>query len=97
MRELGSAHAKMSGMQHCDTSFVRVVSASLLGALMALGLNGAVLAAGTCLEGPNSKPARAAIGTTELIASIIANVGIRRKQDWKQMRERHWSRRRLQR
>jgi hypothetical protein len=55
MRDLGSAHAKMSGMQHCDTSLVRVVSASLLGALIALGLNGAVLAAGTCLEGPNLK------------------------------------------
>jgi hypothetical protein len=55
MRELGSARAKMSGMQHCDTSFVRVVSASLLGALIALGLNGAVLAAGTCIEGPNLK------------------------------------------
>ena len=55
MRALGSAHAKMSEMKHCNTSFVRVVSASLLGALIALGLNGAVPAAGTCIEGPNLK------------------------------------------
>ena len=32
---------------------VRVAVASLLGALTAFGLNGAVLAAGTCMEGPN--------------------------------------------
>src|SRR5712671_7142547 len=54
MRALGSAHAKMSTMQYYDTSFVRVVSASLLGTLTALGLNGAVLAAGTCIEGPKA-------------------------------------------
>jgi len=42
----------MNTMQY-DTSFVRVVSASLLGILIAFGLNGAVLAAGTCIEGPN--------------------------------------------
>jgi hypothetical protein len=53
MRALGGAHAKMSTMQYCDTSFVRVVSASLLGTLTAFGLNGAVLAAGTCIEGSN--------------------------------------------
>ena len=35
----------MNTMQY-DTSFVRVVSASLLGILIAFGLNGAVLAAG---------------------------------------------------
>jgi len=34
----------MNTMQY-DTSFVRVVSASLLGILIAFGLNGAVLAA----------------------------------------------------
>jgi hypothetical protein len=55
MRALGSTHAKMSTMQYYDTTFVRVVSASLLGTLTALGLNGAVLAAGTCGEGPNPK------------------------------------------
>ena len=43
---------QMNTMQY-DTSFVRVVSASLLGILIAFGLNGAVLAAGTCIEGPN--------------------------------------------
>jgi hypothetical protein len=42
----------MNTMQY-DTSFVRVVSASLLGILIAFGLSGAVLAAGTCIEGPN--------------------------------------------
>ncbi len=36
-----------------DTLFVRVALASLLGTLMAFGLNDAVLAAGTCIEGPN--------------------------------------------
>jgi len=55
LRALGSAHAKMSTMQYYDTSFVRVVSASLLGTLTALGLNSAVLAAGTCIEGLNLK------------------------------------------
>jgi hypothetical protein len=54
MRALGSAHAKMSTMQYYPTSFVRVVSASLLGTLTAMGLNGAVLAAGTCIERPNA-------------------------------------------
>jgi hypothetical protein len=42
----------MSTTQY-DTSFVRVVLVSLLGTLTAFGLNGAVLAAGTCIEGPN--------------------------------------------
>jgi hypothetical protein len=55
MHALGITHAKMSGMQHCNTPFIRVVSASLLGALIALCLNGAVPAAGTCIEGPNLK------------------------------------------
>jgi hypothetical protein len=55
MHALGITHAKMSGMQYCNTSFVRVVSASLLGALIALCLNGAVPAAGTCIEGPALK------------------------------------------
>jgi hypothetical protein len=54
MHSLGSAHAKMSTMQYYDTSFVRVVSASLLGTLTVLGLNGAVLAAGTCIVGPKA-------------------------------------------
>jgi hypothetical protein len=40
-------------MQYYDTLFVRVALASLLGALTAFGLNDAVLAAGTCIEGPN--------------------------------------------
>ena len=53
MRALGSDHAKMSTIQYYGTSFVRVVSTSLLGTLAALGLNGAVLASGTCIEGPN--------------------------------------------
>jgi hypothetical protein len=56
MRALGSAHAKTSMMQCYDTSFVRVVSASLLGTLTAFGLNGAVLAAGPCVEGPSLNP-----------------------------------------
>jgi hypothetical protein len=55
MRALCSAHAKMSTIQTYDSSFVRVVSASLFGTLTALVLNGAVLAAGTCIEGPNPK------------------------------------------
>ena len=42
----------MSAMRY-DTLFVRVALASLLGTLMAFGLNDAVLAAGTCIEGPN--------------------------------------------
>jgi hypothetical protein len=45
----------MSTMQYYDTSFARVILASLLGSLTALGLNGAVQAAGTCIEGPNLK------------------------------------------
>src|SRR5215813_9375843 len=53
MRTLGRIHAKMGTMQHHDTSFVRVALAGSLGALTAFGLNGAVLAAGTCVEGPN--------------------------------------------
>ena len=40
-------------MHRYDTSFLRVALASLLGTLTAFGLNGAVLAAGTCIEGPN--------------------------------------------
>jgi hypothetical protein len=55
MQALGSTHAKMNGMQHCNASFVRIISTSLLGALIALCLNGAVPAAGTCIEGPNLK------------------------------------------
>jgi hypothetical protein len=43
----------MSTMHHYDTSSVRVAVASLLGTLTAFGLNGAVVAAGTCMEGPN--------------------------------------------
>jgi hypothetical protein len=43
----------MSTMQYYDTLFVRVVLASLLGTLTAFGLIGEVLAAGTCIEGPN--------------------------------------------
>ena len=60
MRALGGAYAKMSGMKHWDTSFIRVVSARLQGALIALSLNGAVLAAGTRIERPNlkSRPGR---------------------------------------
>jgi hypothetical protein len=53
-RALGSAHAKMNTMQYYNTSFVRIASANLLGILTALGLNGAVLAAGTCIEGPKA-------------------------------------------
>jgi hypothetical protein len=55
MHALGITHAKMSGTQHCNTSFVRVVSATLLGALIVLCLNRAVPAAGTCIEGPSLK------------------------------------------
>jgi len=40
-------------MQYYDTLFVRVALASLLGTLTAVGLNGAVRAAGTCMEEPN--------------------------------------------
>ena len=40
-------------MHYYDTSSVRAALASLLGTLTAFGLNGAVLAAGTCMEGPN--------------------------------------------
>ena len=43
----------MSTMRYCDTSFVRVALASLLATLAAFGLNGAALAAGACIEGPN--------------------------------------------
>ena len=43
----------MSTMHYYDTSSVRAALASLLGTLTAFGLNGAVLAAGTCMEGPN--------------------------------------------
>src|ERR1700675_3098903 len=43
----------MSTMHRYDTSCLRVALASLLGTLTAFGLNGAVLAAGTCIEGPN--------------------------------------------
>jgi hypothetical protein len=53
-RALGSAHAKMNTMQYYNTSFVRIASANLLGILTALGLNGTVLAAGTCIEGPKA-------------------------------------------
>jgi outer membrane biosynthesis protein TonB len=53
MRAQNSVRAKVSTMQYCDTSFVQVVSANLLGTLTAFGLNGAVLAAGTCIEAPN--------------------------------------------
>ena len=81
---------QMNTMQY-DTSFVRVVSASLLGILIAFGLNGAVLAAGTCIEGPNLNSGQSRLGTTAWIASIIASVGTRRKQDRKHMRIRRWS------
>jgi len=64
----------MSTMQYCGTSFARIALASLFGTLTTFGLNGAVLAAGTCIEARISTPARA-IGTTALIASIIASVG----------------------
>jgi hypothetical protein len=70
-RALGSAHAKMNTMQYYNTSFVRISSANLLGILTALGLNGAVLAAGTCIEGPKA----GGHWTTALIPSIIASVG----------------------
>jgi hypothetical protein len=54
-RALGSADAKMNTMQYYNTSsFVRIVSANLLGILTALGLNGTVLAAGKCIEGPKA-------------------------------------------
>jgi hypothetical protein len=43
----------MSTTQYCDTSFAPIALASLFGTLTAFGLNGAVLAAGTCIEGPN--------------------------------------------
>jgi hypothetical protein len=43
----------MSAMERYDTLFVRVALASLLGTLTAVGLNGAVLAAGTCIQEPN--------------------------------------------
>jgi len=43
----------MSTMQYCGTSFARIALTSLFGTLTAFGLNGAVLAAGTCIEGPN--------------------------------------------
>jgi hypothetical protein len=49
---LGSAHAKMNTMQY--TALVRIASSNLLGILTALGLNGTVLAAGTCIEGPKA-------------------------------------------
>jgi hypothetical protein len=44
---------KMGIMQYCDTSSLRVAVASVLGTLTAFGLNGAVLAAGTCMKAPN--------------------------------------------
>jgi hypothetical protein len=53
-RALGSAHVKMNTMQYYNTSFVRIASANLLGILTALGLNGTILAAGTCIEGPKA-------------------------------------------
>jgi hypothetical protein len=53
-RALGSAHANMNTMQYYNTSFVRIVSANLLGILTVLGLNGTVLAAGKCTEGPKA-------------------------------------------
>lgn len=40
-------------MERYDTLFVRVALASLLGTLTVVGLNGAVLAAGTCIQEPN--------------------------------------------
>jgi hypothetical protein len=45
--------AKWAAKMSAITWFVRTISASLLGALTAFGLNGAVVAASTCLEGPN--------------------------------------------
>jgi hypothetical protein len=54
MRALGGAHAKMNTMQYYNTSFVRIASANLLGILTALSLNGTVLAAGKCIEGPKA-------------------------------------------
>jgi hypothetical protein len=57
MRTMSGAHAKTGTMQCCPASFVRlvrVVSAGLLGILTTLGLNGAVLGAGTCIERPNA-------------------------------------------
>jgi hypothetical protein len=63
-------------MRYCSTSFVRVALASLLGTLAAFGLNGAVLAAGACNEGPNLNAGKGApIGTIALVASNIASVG----------------------
>jgi hypothetical protein len=54
-RALGSAYAKMNTMQYYNTSsIVRIVLANLLGILTALGLNGTVLAAGKCIEGPKA-------------------------------------------
>jgi hypothetical protein len=44
----------MNMMQYNNTSFVRVASTNLLGILTALGLNGTVLAASKCIEGPKA-------------------------------------------
>jgi hypothetical protein len=40
-------------MQYYDTLFVRVALASSLGSLIAIGLNGPVLGAGTCIQAPD--------------------------------------------